>query len=140
MHDTFNLLKSKKFPSIFRKSIDTLQINLGYKCNQSCFHCHVNASPDRKEIMRKDIVDDCLEFIDQNKIKSIDLTGGAPELNPHFRYLVREAKKMQVNIIDRCNLTIIFEKNQSDLVDFFVENEVQIIASLPCYTSDNVDA
>ena len=140
MHDTFNLLKSKKFPSIFRKSIDTLQINLGYKCNQSCFHCHVNASPDRKEIMQKDIVDDCLEFIDQNKIKSIDLTGGAPELNPHFRYLVRQAKKMQVNIIDRCNLTIIFEKNQSDLVDFFVENEVQIIASLPCYTSDNVDA
>ena len=97
MHDTFNLLKSKKFPSIFRKSIDTLQINLGYKCNQSCFHCHVNASPDRKEIMQKDIVDDCLKFIDQNKIKSIDLTGGAPELNPHFRYLVRQAKKMQEN-------------------------------------------
>ena len=131
MHDTFNLLKSKKFPTIFRKKIDTLQINLGYKCNQSCFHCHVNASPDRKEVMQKDIVDACLNFIYQNKIKFIDLTGGAPELNPHFRYLVREAKKIGVDIIDRCNLTIIFEQNQSDLVDFFVENEVQIIASLP---------
>ena len=140
MHDTFNLLKSKKFPTVFRKSIDTLQINLGYKCNQSCFHCHVNASPDRKEVMQKDIVDACINFIDHNKIKSIDLTGGAPELNPHFRYLVREARKIGVDIIDRCNLTILFEQNQSDLVDFFVENEVQIIASLPCYTSDNVDA
>ena len=99
MHDTFNLLKSKKFPSIFRKSIDTLQINLGYKCNQSCFHCHVNASPDRKEIMQKDIVDACINFIDHNKIKSIDLTGGAPELNPHFRYLVRETRKMQESIL-----------------------------------------
>lgn len=140
MHDTFKLLKSKKFPSISRKSIDTLQINLGYKCNQSCFHCHVNASPDRKEVMQRDVIDDCLKFIADNEIKSIDLTGGAPELNPHFRYLVIEAKKMGVDIIDRCNLTIIFEQNQSDLVDFFVENKVQIIASLPCYTSDNVDA
>ena len=83
----------------------------------------MNASPDRKGVMQKDIVDACLNFIYQNKIKFIDLTGGAPELNPHFRYLVREAKKIGVDIIDRCNLTIIFEQNQSDLVDFFVENE-----------------
>ena len=140
MHETLTLLEDTDFPAIKRQSLETLQINLGYKCNQSCFHCHVNASPDRKEVMQKDIVDACLNFIYQNKIKFIDLTGGAPELNPHFRYLVREAKKIGVDIIDRCNLTIIFEQNQSDLVDFFVENEVQIIASLPCYTSDNVDA
>ena len=139
MHDVYPLLKHSDFPSIKRGNLDTVQVNLGYKCNQSCVHCHVNAGPNRKEEMSKLTIRDILKFIDKFKISNVDLTGGAPELNMNFRFFVRELKNRGCHIIDRCNLTIIFEKSMSDLPDFFKENEVEIIASLPCYIKKNVD-
>ena len=139
MHDVYPLLKHSDFPSIKRGNLDTVQVNLGYKCNQSCVHCHVNAGPNRKEEMSKLTIRDILKFIDKFKISNIDLTGGAPELNMNFRFFVRELKNRGCHIIDRCNLTIILEKSMSDLPDFFKENEVEIIASLPCYIKKNVD-
>ena len=139
MHDVYPLLKHSDFPSIKRGNLDTVQVNLGYKCNQSCVHCHVNAGPNRKEEMSKLTIRDILKFIDKFKISNVDLTGGAPELNMNFRFFVRELKNRGCHIIDRCNLTIILEKSMSDLPDFFKENEVEIIASLPCYIKKNVD-
>ena len=139
MHDVYPLLKHSDFPSIKRGNLDTVQVNLGYKCNQSCVHCHVNAGPNRKEEMSKLTIRDILKFIDKFKISNVDLTGGAPELNMNFRFFVRELKNRGCHIIDRCNLTIILEKSMSNLPDFFKENEVEIIASLPCYIKKNVD-
>ena len=139
MHDVYPLLKYTDFPEIRRNKLKTVQINLGYKCNQACVHCHVNASPKRKEEMSKNVMLDILRFIDVNNIKSVDLTGGAPELNKNFRYFVRELKEIGCHVIDRCNLTILLEKNQSGLAEFFKNNEVEIVASLPCYIGENVD-
>ena len=139
MHDVYPLLKYTDFPEIYRNKLKTAQVNLGYKCNQACVHCHVNASPKRKEEMSKNVMLDILRFIDIYDIKSIDLTGGAPELNKNFRYFVRELKKMGRHVIDRCNLTILLEKDQCGLAEFLRENDVEIVASLPCYIGDNVD-
>ena len=139
MHDVYPLLKHSDFPSIKRGNLDTVQVNLGYKCNQSCVHCHVNAGPNRKEEMSELTMRDILKFIEKFNISNVDLTGGAPELNMNFRFFVRELKNRGCHIIDRCNLTIILEKSMSDLPDFFKENEVEIIASLPCYIKKNVD-
>ena len=139
MHATLPRLKHSDFPSIKRDQLETLQVNLGYLCNQSCLHCHVNAGPKRKEIMQQNIVDDVLNFLQTNNIKRLDLTGGAPELNPSFRYLVTEAHAMGVHIIDRCNLTVLHEKGQQDTADFLAQHKVEIVASLPCYLEDNVD-
>jgi len=127
------------FPAIQRSGVSILQVNLGYLCNLSCTHCHVNAGPNRKELMSKEVIDDLLAFIDQNNIQTLDLTGGAPELNPHFRYFVAEARKRNVHVMDRCNLTVLLEPGQEDLAAFLCDYEVEIVASLPCYTSDNVD-
>ena len=140
MHPTLNKLKQTDFPKISRNSLETLQVNLGYLCNLSCLHCHVNAGPTRKELMDKDTIDCLLAFIDQQAIKTLDLTGGAPEMNPHFKYLVLAARKRGVTVIDRCNLTILEEPGYEGLIDFLASNQVQIVASLPCYSSDNVDA
>ena len=140
MHETLGLLDSGNFPTIHRERIETVQVNLGYKCNQSCLHCHVNASPDRKETMSKNTMNQVRAFIKQVGAKTVDLTGGAPELNPHFRDFVRHLRDDDISIIDRCNLTILGEPDQSDLAQFLADQKITVIASLPCYTEDNVDA
>ena len=139
MHDVYPLLKYTDFPNIYREKLDTLQINLGYKCNQACVHCHVNAGPKRKEQMSKEVMNLILKFIDKNKIKNIDLTGGAPELNTNFKYFTSQLVSRGCHVIDRCNLTVLLEDGQEDLADFLCKNEVEIIASLPCYIEENVD-
>lgn len=139
MHATLHLLKATDFPAICRRRVDTLQVNLGYTCNQTCLHCHVNAGPNRTEQMSRATVDAVLEVLAAKAIKTIDLTGGAPELNPHFRDLVRAARALGVHVIDRCNLTILFEPGQEDLAEFLADQGVEVVASLPCYQQDNVD-
>ena len=104
MHDVYPLLEKTNFPRIFREKLHTIQINLGYKCNQACIHCHVNAGPKRKEMMDIKTIDEIVEFIKMSNIKNIDLTGGAPELNENFEYLIRKARDLGCHIIDRCNL------------------------------------
>jgi len=128
------------FPPLQRRALTALQVNLGYVCNQTCFHCHVNAGPNRKEIMQRDTIDDVLNFLRSHRPATLDLTGGAPELNPHFRDLVMAARALGVNVIDRCNLTILEQPGQEDLAGFLAAQEVQVVASLPCYLEDNVDA
>ncbi len=140
MHNVYPLIKKSNFPIIYRGSLKTLQVNLGYKCNQSCLHCHVNAGPKRKEMMLKTTMDDVLNFIDEFNITTIDLTGGAPELNSDFEYLVSQARMRKCHVIDRCNLTILLEPNKQHLFEFFYDNQVEIIASLPCYEEKNVDS
>ncbi|WP_156498786.1 radical SAM protein, partial [Oleiphilus sp. HI0079] len=139
MLDVKPRLMDSEFPSIQRKEISTLQVNLGYLCNLSCTHCHVNAGPTRKELMSKETIDELLALIDAHGIKTLDLTGGAPELNPHFRYFVEEARVRKVHVMDRCNLTVLLEPGQEGLAEFLAENQVEVVASLPCYTEDNVD-
>lgn len=139
MHATLPLLETTDFPAIRRRRLETLQINLGYRCNQSCVHCHVNASPSRTEEMDRDTLAQVLLFLRVLGIKTLDLTGGAPELNPHFRELVRKARTIGVHLIDRCNLTILNEPGQEDLAEFLAEHHVEVTASLPCYLEENVD-
>lgn len=127
------------FPAIARDELTALQVNLGYRCNQACAHCHVDAGPKRTEEMTRATVDLVLEFLDRQHIKLLDLTGGAPELNPHFRYLVAAARDLGVSVVDRCNLTIMEEPEQADLAEFLCANTVMITASLPCYSKANVD-
>jgi len=139
MHQTLHLMKSRGFPHIRRNALDTLQVNLGYKCNQACFHCHVNASPDRKEMMSSDTIDDVIAFMRPSNVTTLDLTGGAPEMNDHFRRLVVAARSMNVRVIDRCNLTILGEPGFEDLAQFLADQHVEVSASLPCYSQANVD-
>ncbi len=140
MLDTRPLLEATDFPAIYRDKLQILQINLGYLCNLSCVHCHVNAGPKRTELMSRETIDDVLRFIDKHDIKLLDLTGGAPEMNPEFRYLVTEARQRGVEVIDRCNLTILVEPGYEDLADFLAEQQVIITASLPCYSEQNVES
>jgi radical SAM/Cys-rich protein len=121
-------------------TIDTLQVNVGKLCNQACKHCHVDASPIRTEIITRKIVDACLEVLRNNDIKTLDLTGGAPEMIPDFRYFVTEAKKIGSHIIIRHNLTVMFEKEQLDLPEFFKENEVEVVSSLPYFIAEKTDS
>ena len=139
MHSTVHLLARTDFPSIQRHTINTLQINLGYLCNQSCVHCHVDASPHRKELMSLENIELVLEVLKKRKISLLDLTGGAPEMNPHFKTLVKGARALGVRVIDRCNLTILEEPGYEDLASFLAEQGVEVTASLPCYLEDNVD-
>lgn len=139
MHNTLPLLEHSDFPAINRNALEILQVNLGYLCNLSCTHCHVNAGPKRTELMDKATVDLVLDFIRQEGIHTLDLTGGAPEMNPHFKYLVSRARAMDVTVIDRCNLVILQEQGCEDLAEFLAANKVVITASLPCYLEDNVD-
>ncbi len=139
MHATLPRLEQTDFPSLERGQLETLQVNLGYLCNQSCLHCHVNAGPTRKENMQQETIEDILRFLRDNKIKKLDLTGGAPELNLYFRYLVSQAHAMGVHVIDRCNLTVLHEKGQEDTADFLAQHDVEVVASLPCYLEENVD-
>jgi radical SAM/Cys-rich protein len=139
MHPTLPLLAATDFPPLRRQTLQTLQVNLGYKCNQSCLHCHVAASPQRTEMMDADTAALVLQVLRQRGIGTLDLTGGAPELNLHFRDLVRGARAAGVRVIDRCNLTILSEPGQEDLADFLAEHGVEVTASLPCYSPANVD-
>jgi len=139
MLDTAPLLQPTSFPKIERSNLTTLQVNIGLKCNLQCQHCHVDAGPRRKEEMDLATVKQVLQVIKQEKISILDLTGGAPELNPHFKFLIREAKKLNCHIIDRCNLTVLFEEGQQDTAQFLADHEVEIVASLPCYLEENVD-
>jgi radical SAM/Cys-rich protein len=122
------------------EKIDTLQVNVGKLCNQACKHCHVDASPKRTEIMRRDTIDACLRVLREYKISTLDITGGAPELIPDFRYFVIEARKTGVKVIVRHNLTVMFENGQTDLPEFFAENAVEVVSSLPYFLQQQTDA
>ena len=120
--------------------VDTLQVNVGKLCNQACKHCHVDASPKRTEIMPRAVVEDCLNALRKHKIPTLDITGGAPELNPNFRYFVTEARKSGAKVIVRHNLTVMFESGQEDLPKFFAENEIEVVSSLPYFLQTQTDA
>ena len=139
MHQTLPLLAKTDFPALRRARLDTLQVNLGYRCNQSCLHCHVNAGPNRTEMMDASTVDLVLDVLRKRQLKTLDLTGGAPELNVHFRRLVHAARELGLSVIDRCNLTILSEPGQEDLAEFLARERVEIVASLPCYSLARVD-
>jgi radical SAM/Cys-rich protein len=139
MHATLPFLIKTDFPAIQRNRLETVQVNLGYKCNQNCKHCHVNAGPNRNEEMDRKTADHVIQFIKAYGIKNLDITGGAPELNPNFRHLINEAKKLGLHVIDRCNLTVLEEPGFEDMADFLADNNVEIVASLPCYLKENVD-
>ena len=139
MHDTLPLLKKTSFPPIQRTRLDTLQVNLGYRCNQSCVHCHVGAGPNRTEMMDDDTLALIPRVLAARGLGTLDVTGGAPELHPGFRDLVRAARSQGVRVIDRCNLTILFEPGQDGLAEFLAAQRVEIVASLPCYSAANVD-
>jgi radical SAM/Cys-rich protein len=139
MHDTQPLLANSDFPAIFRKPLEILQVNLGYLCNLSCVHCHVNAGPKRTEMMSMKTVEQVLALAQAANIHSLDLTGGAPEMHPHFRYLVTTARDRGIKVIDRCNLTILEDQGYVGLAEFLAEQQVEITASLPCYLEENVD-
>jgi radical SAM/Cys-rich protein len=139
MRDTWPLLEKIAFPPLVRGRLDTLQINVGYRCNQSCVHCHVGASPQRTEEMAGETADLALAVLAHRRVATLDITGGAPELNPHFRRLVSAARDLGVRVMDRCNLTILDVPGQEDLAEFLHAQQVEIVASLPCYLADNVD-
>jgi radical SAM/Cys-rich protein len=140
MRDTKPLLMVSNFPALTRESLEILQVNLGYTCNLSCTHCHVNAGPKRTEQMDKTNIDLVIDILKQHTVTTLDLTGGAPELMPHFRYLVKAARELGVTVIDRCNLTILNEPGQEDLAQFLADYKVEVVASLPCYSEENVDS
>ena len=139
MKDTWPLLERIPFPALARQHLVTLQVNVGYRCNQSCVHCHVNAGPNRTEEMDAEVIELVLAVLEQRRMSTLDITGGAPELNGNFRHLVRAARGRGVKVIDRCNLTVLFEPGQEDLARFLADHEVAIVASLPCYTEELVD-
>lgn len=125
---------------ISRKETKILQLNIGLYCNQACNHCHVESSPRRTEQMTLETAAKCMSIMDNSpSIDIVDLTGGAPELNPSFRFLVEEARKRGKEVIDRCNLTVLLEPGQEDLPEFLASNRVRVVASLPCYSETNVD-
>lgn len=139
MLETLPLLEKTIFPALSRVDVSVLQVNLGYLCNQQCLHCHVNAGPKRTEIMSEENIQVIIEYLDANSVEMLDLTGGAPELNPNFRDLIKAARARDVLVMDRCNLTVLSEPGQEGLAEFLAENQVQVTASLPCYQKDNVD-
>src|SRR5512134_1326448 len=139
MHATLPMLDATGFPAIRRGRLETLQVNLGYRCNQSCLHCHVNAGPTRTEMMSPETVDEVLAFLRSGSAAALDITGGAPELHPEFRRLVMAGRALGAKVMDRCNLTILEQPGQEDLAEFLAAQGVEVIASLPCYLEENVD-
>ncbi|MHB1286118.1 MAG: arsenosugar biosynthesis radical SAM (seleno)protein ArsS [Leptospirales bacterium] len=127
------------FPEVRRRVLSLLQINLGYLCNQQCVHCHVGAGPKRTEIMSRETIETIFDFLRNSRVRRIDLTGGAPEMNPHFRSLVETARSLEIQVSDRSNLTVLELPDYRDLPSFLARNQVEITASLPCYQKDNVD-
>lgn len=140
MKDTLEFLTDTDFPAIYRSDLATLQVNLGYLCNQQCLHCHVDASPRRTELMSAEKIETVIQFLKKHHIKTLDLTGGAPEMNPYFRKLVIAACELGVHVIDRCNLTILEEEGYEWLASFLANRKVEVVASLPCYLEENVNA
>ncbi len=125
---------------LIAKSVSTLQVNMGKVCNQTCHHCHVDAGPQRTESMSKDTINQIIDVLDRTpQISTVDITGGAPEMNPHFEYLVEQCRLRDRKVIDRCNLTVFYVKGKSHLPEFLAKHEVEIVASLPCYQETNVD-
>src|SRR5918995_3642930 len=139
MRHPLPLLDAIPFPPLRRARLTTLQVNLGYRCNQACFHCHVNAGPNRTEAMTDETIDLVLAVLERRRLGTLDVTGGAPELHLAFRRLVASARDRGVRVIDRCNLTILLEPEQEDLAAFLAAHDVEVVASLPCYLEDNVD-
>lgn len=139
MHATLPLMRRLGFPPLSRRGLETLQVNLGYRCNQSCVHCHVNAGPSRTESMSRETIADVLACLEVCGVRQLDLTGGAPELNANFRDLVLRARELGVHVIDRCNLTILEEPGQEGLAEFLAGQKVEVVASLPCYLEENVE-
>ena len=139
MHATLPLMRHYGFPALRRARLETLQVNLGYKCNQSCLHCHVNAGPTRTEMMSRQVLADVLAMLKLSAVGTLDITGGAPELHPQFRELVSRGRELGVHVIDRCNLTVLLEPGQEDLAQFLARQRVEVTASLPCYTQELVD-
>ncbi|MEX0729558.1 MAG: arsenosugar biosynthesis radical SAM (seleno)protein ArsS [Aquisalimonadaceae bacterium] len=139
MHAMLPRLQPADFPAIRRGVLDTLQVNLGYLCNLACVHCHVSAGPKRKELMRLETIEILIRFLKARDIRTLDITGGSPEMNPHFRYLVEQAVALGVQVMDRCNPTIIEEPGYDWVPAFMAANRVQLVASLPCYSEQNVD-
>jgi radical SAM/Cys-rich protein len=139
MHATLHLLVETDFPPLRRARLETVQVNVGYVCNQSCLHCHVNAGPTRTESMSLETAALVLRYLEASGARTLDITGGAPELNAHFRHLVRGARALGARVIDRCNLTVLRQPGQEDLAEFLAGEGVEIVASLPCYTAELVD-
>lgn len=139
MHDTRPLLANSDFSAVFRKPVEILQVNLGYLCNLSCVHCHVNAGPNRTELIDDETLAQVLRFAEAANIGTLDLTGGAPEMHPRFKELVATARGLGINVIDRCNLVILEDPRYAGLAEFLAEQKVEIVASLPCYLEQNVD-
>ncbi len=139
MHATLPLLESHRFPALERGRLDTLQVNLGYRCNQRCLHCHVNAGPQRTEMMDAATLALIPPVLAARGVRTLDLTGGAPELHEGFRGLVQAARAQGVRVIDRCNLTVLSEPGQEGLATFLATQGVEVVASLPCYSAANVD-
>lgn len=134
-----HVLVEKGMDGLKADGIEILQVNVGKLCNMTCRHCHVDAGPDRREIMTRETIDQCLDALRDSNITTLDLTGGAPEMNPDFRYFVTEARRLGVHVIDRCNLTILLANGYRDMAEFLAENDVEIVASLPCYMESNTD-
>lgn len=130
---------SERGGSLKRRGVDVLQVNLGRYCNLACIHCHVESGPTRKEMMSRENVDAVLRFLARAGIPTLDITGGAPELHPDFAYLVAAARELGRHVMDRCNLTVIFEPGMEYLPEFFKRHEVELVCSLPCYSAENVD-
>lgn len=139
MLDSKPLLIETDFPHVSRDTLQTLQVNMGYLCNLSCTHCHVNAGPQRTELLSRVNVELILQILEKYQLQCLDLTGGAPEMNPHFKILVEGARQLGVKVIDRCNLTILQQPGFEDLADFLAQQKVAVVASLPCYLEDNVN-
>lgn len=139
MKSTIEMLEVTDFPFIQREQLLTLQVNLGYRCNLSCVHCHVAAGPHRTEMMSEELVELVIEVLKKKNIQSLDLTGGAPEMHPQFKQLVKAARALDVTVIDRCNLTILTEPDYVDMAEFLATHHVEVVASLPCYSAENVD-
>ncbi len=140
MLDVLPYLMESDFPPLRRARSHSLQVNLGRLCNQQCLHCHVAAGPNRTEIMDAQTVDLVIETLGALRFETLDLTGGAPELNPGFRRLVSQARRLGLRVIDRCNLSVLLQPGQEDLAGFLAGQQVEVVASLPCYSEENVDA
>jgi len=140
-HEPFaRALAARGLEPLRADGIEVLQVNLGKLCNQTCRHCHVDAGPDRRELMTRDTMQACLDLLAAAKVSTLDITGGAPEMNPHFRWFVTEAVRLGGRVIDRCNLTILMAPGYTDLPEFLAEHRVEVVASLPCYLAENADA
>jgi len=133
-------LKESKLYPLTATNIEILQINFGLLCNQSCKHCHVEAGPNRTEIITKETLEYCLGILRNSEIPTVDITGGAPEMNANFKWFINEVKNLQRHILVRCNLTILLETGFEDLPQFYADNKVEIVASLPYFLERNVDS